>query len=241
MPPARRPQIVVLAGVNGAGKSSVGGQALADSNLTWFNPDTYARELVCELGMDQEEANGLAWEKGRSDLQAAIEQGRNYAFETTLGGTTITRMLLQACDTHDVVVWYCGLDSLQKHLERVQLRHAAGGHHIAREKIEQRWTDSPLNLIRLMPRLASLAVYDNSASVAAGEVMPDPVLVLRVNGHRVVHPDVKDAASMAATPLWARPLVAHALDLQEALGRRAAPRAAQASARRSKQARKSGS
>jgi hypothetical protein len=38
---ASRPFILVLAGVNGAGKSSVGGAILADHGLTWFNPDTY--------------------------------------------------------------------------------------------------------------------------------------------------------------------------------------------------------
>lgn len=35
-----RPVLCVLAGVNGAGKSSVGGQVLEQSGLAWFNPDT---------------------------------------------------------------------------------------------------------------------------------------------------------------------------------------------------------
>ena len=40
-----RPVLYVLAGVNGAGKSSVGGHLLERDGLTWFNPDTFAREL----------------------------------------------------------------------------------------------------------------------------------------------------------------------------------------------------
>ena len=39
-----RPLIYVLAGVNGAGKSSLGGRALAQSGLAWFNPAAYARD-----------------------------------------------------------------------------------------------------------------------------------------------------------------------------------------------------
>lgn len=35
-----RPVLVVLAGVNGAGKSSIGGHQLAQAGLPWFNPDT---------------------------------------------------------------------------------------------------------------------------------------------------------------------------------------------------------
>ena len=56
-----RPFIFVLAGVNGAGKSSVGGALLEQHGLSWFNPDTYARELMRELGIDQAEANARAW------------------------------------------------------------------------------------------------------------------------------------------------------------------------------------
>ena len=61
-----RPFILVLAGVNGAGKSSVGGAILQDHGLTWFNPDTYARELVRELGIDSTDANARAWQYGKS-------------------------------------------------------------------------------------------------------------------------------------------------------------------------------
>ena len=56
-----RPFIFVLAGVNGAGKSSVGGALLAEHGLTWFNPDAFARGLIAELGLAQIEANGRAW------------------------------------------------------------------------------------------------------------------------------------------------------------------------------------
>ena len=45
-----RPVLYVLAGVNGAGKSSIGGGLLERAGLTWFNPDTFARELVAETG-----------------------------------------------------------------------------------------------------------------------------------------------------------------------------------------------
>lgn len=211
---AARPRILVLAGVNGAGKSSVGGTALRNAGLGWFNPDTYTRELEARLGLAPREANALAWEDGRRRLEQAIAQGRNHALETTLGGQTLAGMLERAADTHDVVVWYCGLDSLALHLQRVRQRVAAGGHDIDPVRIAQRHVASPLNLIRLMPRLARLAVYDNSASVATGEAVPDPLLVLRCVDRRVLHP--QGLAALEATPAWARPLVERALQLHEA-------------------------
>ena len=66
-----RPVLFVLAGVNGAGKSSIGGHLLQSAGQAWFNPDTFARELVAELGYPQTEANGLAWQEGVRRLDAA--------------------------------------------------------------------------------------------------------------------------------------------------------------------------
>jgi predicted ABC-type ATPase len=158
-----RPFIFVLAGVNGAGKSSVGGALLADHGLTWFNPDNYARQLMAQLGLDLAEANSRAWEYGRLRLETAIAQGTNYAFETTLGGRTIPDMLLEATHTHDVVMLFCGLSSPEQHIERVRSRVVSGGHDIPESKIRERWVGSRANLIKLMPRLAHLQVFDNSA------------------------------------------------------------------------------
>ena len=66
-----RPFILVLAGVNGAGKSSVLSALLLDEGLDWFNPDRYAAGLVRELGMRLDEANGRAWRHGKSLLEGA--------------------------------------------------------------------------------------------------------------------------------------------------------------------------
>jgi predicted ABC-type ATPase len=181
--------------------------------LDWFNPDTYTRLYQRESSLSLEEANAMAWEEGRRRLGIAIDQGLRHAFETTLGGQTITQMLEQASKTHDVDVWYCGLSSLDLHLERVKQRVAAGGHDIDPAKIAQRYIDSPFNLVRLMPFLSKLVVYDNSASVGAGEVMPNPARVLAVVSQRVLYPSTPE--SLARTPVWARPLVERALQIQD--------------------------
>lgn len=211
-----RPFIFVLAGVNGAGKSSVAGAMLQEQGLQWFNPDSYARELVREAGMDIGEANACAWGYGKSRLEAAIANRSNYAFETTLGGTTISRLLEEASKTHSVLMLYCGLDSPELHIARVNLRVAHGGHHISDEKIRERWDTSRLNLIKLLPRLARLQVFNNSVSVEPGRDVPDPVLVLDVESGRVNCPDQHDAVAMNAVPPWARPIVEAAIRVARA-------------------------
>ena len=46
MPPARLSRIYVIAGVNGAGKSSIGGAAFRAFGGDYYNPDEAARQLI---------------------------------------------------------------------------------------------------------------------------------------------------------------------------------------------------
>ena len=204
-----RPVLYVLAGVNGAGKSSVGGHLLERAGLSWYNPDCFAREVVAESGSDQIEANAIAWREGMRRLDEAVAKGLNFAFETTLGGRTVPARIAAAAATHDVLMWFCGLHSPEAHNARVQARVAAGGHDIAEAKIRERYPAALLNLIALMPCLAHLQVRDNSAEAAAGEAVP--LLILEMRSGKPVWPI--DAESLGTTPDWAKPLVEAAMAL----------------------------
>jgi len=206
---ADRPRIYVLAGVNGAGKSSIGGAALRASGADYYNPDEAARELMAiRPGLTWSEANAAAWQIGRALLERAIQERLTFAFETTLGGNTITRLLGEAAKSGiEVVVWYVGLDSPELHMERVAARVRRGDHPILEEIIRRRYESSRLNLVRLLPSLAALRVYDNSADAdpKAGET-PAPRLVLHLEAGRIAGPE-----DLSQAPDWAKPIVAAAL------------------------------
>jgi predicted ABC-type ATPase len=55
-----------------------------------------------------------------------IAKGLNHAFETTLGGKSVTAKILQATKTHSVLIWFCRLSSPELHIARVEARIAAG-------------------------------------------------------------------------------------------------------------------
>ena len=206
-----RPVLYVLAGVNGAGKSSVGGYLLEQAGLTWFNPDTFAREFTAATGCRQTEANARAWNEGVRRLDEALTERRHYAFETTLGGRTIANKLRAAASTHDILVWFCGLASADLHVRRVRARVAAGGHDIPEAKIRERYPKALLNLIALMPHITHLQVYDNSTEVAAGQAVPDPILVLETKAGTLTWPSRRNRAALRSTPDWAKPLVEAAI------------------------------
>jgi predicted ABC-type ATPase len=154
------------------------------------------------------EANGIAWQQGRRLLERAIAERLDYAFETTLGASTIPRLLEKAADSGaQVRIWYVGLDSVERHIARVRARVRRGGHNIPEPDIRRRFDNSRLNLIHLMPKLDALRVYDNSieADPARG-LTPQPQLVLHMKGQRIVGP-----ADLSATPAWAKAIAAAAL------------------------------
>ncbi len=203
-------QVFVIAGVNGAGKSSIAGAALLDRNVPYFNPDLAARSLrEASPDMTLEAANAHAWEAGRKRLEIALRDELNYAFETTLGAKTIPDMLLAGARRGARIhVWYAGLASVDLHLQRVRSRVTAGGHDIPAHKIRERYDSSRANLIRLMPHLASLRLYDNSTDndPKAGRA-PQPVLLLHMQGGRIV-----SHIHLGQVPQWAKPLMAGALE-----------------------------
>jgi predicted ABC-type ATPase len=201
----------VLAGVNGAGKSSIGGAMFRAAGADYYDPDEAANALMtANPGLTQIRANAAAWQQGKRLLQRAITERLDFAFETTLGGSTIPRLLAEAASQGiEVRIWYVGLASVDAHIARVRQRVRAGGHDIPEATIRRRWRHSRLNLVQLLPALTELRVYDNSAEAdpATGHA-PRPVLVLHVERGQIVGP-----SDLSSTPEWAKPIVAAALSL----------------------------
>ena len=197
--------IYVLAGTNGCGKSSIAGAQFRERGADYFNPDEAARHIrEANPGLSVRDANGAAWHEGKRLLERAIDEDADYAFETTLGGNTITELLGEAIARgREVYIWYAGLASVELHLERVRARVARGGHDIPEADIRKRYDASRLNLIELLPGLAALRVYDNSAEAdpVKGQA-PEPLLVLHMERGEVV-----EHCDLSAVPDWAKPIV----------------------------------
>jgi predicted ABC-type ATPase len=205
--PAESFVITVLAGVNGAGKSSVGGAHLQQNGGDFYNPDTVARAARgASRSFTAQEANAYAWQRGKELLETAIANRTTFNIETTLGGATITKLLIEAAGKGATLnIWYAGLASVDLHIRRVNSRVKKGGHSIPEADIRRRWIGSHLNLIKLLPHVTNLRVYDNSAEKDPDKGQaPEPKLVLSVTNREIDFPgpgEVKD------TPEWAKPVV----------------------------------
>jgi hypothetical protein len=80
---------------------------------------------------------------------------------------------------------------------------AAGGHDIPEAKIRERYDRSRKNLIRLLPRLSELSLYDNSAQGNLDDDdLPPPLLILRMVEGRIT-----ETCNLTEVPVWARSIV----------------------------------
>ncbi|MHB1544156.1 MAG: zeta toxin family protein [Gammaproteobacteria bacterium] len=201
--------IWVLAGTNGAGKSSVAGTFVRQEGGDYFNPDEVTKR-ICELqpGISENVANSLAWVEGLKRLEAAIQDRHDYWFETTLGGNTMIATLESALLAGlDVRIWYIGLRSPELHIARVAERVKHGGHDIPTDKIRARYDSSRRNLIHLLPRLTEVRIFDNSkdANPVTGK-RPQPLLILHMR-----HGQILNSIELSQTPEWAKPIITAAI------------------------------
>jgi predicted ABC-type ATPase len=203
---AEKARIYVIAGVNGAGKSSVVGAWIRENGAEYFNPDERTKQYrTASPDMSENEANSRAWNDGKAGLEEAIRDRQDYVFETTLGGATLAKLLFTALDRGlEVSVFYVGLAGVELHLERIRARVAAGGHAIPETKVRERYVSSMKNLVQLAPRLTELTVYDNSAVAdpKTGE-RPAPMEILHAVSGTVVR-----YCELSACPDWAKPVLA---------------------------------
>ena len=203
---AEKGRIFVLAGTNGAGKSSILGAMAVRAGAVYFNPDDATRRiLAANTQATLPEANAAAWRQGKRLLERAIAARLDYMFETTLGGETFAGLLSGAAAAGlEVRVSYVGLASPELHVARVAARVAKGGHGIPEAAIRRRYDKGREHLVELLPALTELKVYDNSveADPDAGAA-PRPTLVLHLAKGRI-----RRMCSAAEVPEWAKPIVA---------------------------------
>ena len=163
---------ILIAGVNGAGKStfySIHDQIcplfpFCDNNsfhnLSQLNPDKIIRSL----------GDWRDFNTSRDGMKIAIkiirdnfEQGVSFSQETTLTGHSILRNFETAKKKgYKVGIVYVGVDSVDIAKQRVQHRVKNGGHGIPEKDIERRYINSFKNLNLLMTKCDGVLLYDNS-------------------------------------------------------------------------------
>jgi predicted ABC-type ATPase len=157
------PTAIVLAGINGAGRTTASRALLANTLrvMTFVNADVIAQGLS---GFDP---NAAAIRAGRimlEQLDDLAAQRANFAFETNLAGRTYAGWLDELRQSgYNVSLIYFWLNNVEAAIARVALRVKQGGHDVPEATIRLRYARSIRNLLELyIPVETSWKVYDNT-------------------------------------------------------------------------------
>ena len=157
------PRVVVIAGINGAGKTTASVDLLTRTLRipTFVNADAIARGLN---GLNPE---GEAMRAGRLMLQQLndlVESRADFSFETTLAARTYAGWLGGLRPLGYEVSLYCyWLNSPELAISRVAARVKSGGHFVPDATIRQHYSRSVGNFFELYrPVCDHWEVYDNT-------------------------------------------------------------------------------
>lgn len=152
----------VIAGCNGAGKTTASYSILPEMlECTQFiNSDEIAKELSAQ-------SKGIKFEATRimlSRMYALIEEGSDFAFETTLATKTFKAIIKKAKDKgYKVTLVFFWLDTPELALRRVQERVEHGGHDVPKDVVYRRYVAGMRYLSQIYIPIADYwMIIDNS-------------------------------------------------------------------------------
>lgn len=156
------PNLYIIAGCNGAGKTTASYTILPEilNCKEFVNADNIA------AGISPFNPEGVAFEAGRimlSRIQELLNEGADFAFETTLATRSYVPMVKKAQEVgFEVTLLYFWLNSPLMAIKRVANRVSNGGHDIPKDVIQRRYYRGIKNLLKLyIPICNNWLVIDN--------------------------------------------------------------------------------
>ena len=157
------PNLYIIAGCNGAGKTTASYTVLPEMlNCKEFvNADEIAK------GLSPFQPDKVAFEAGRIMLRRIedlLAGGEDFAFESTLSTRSYVSLIKKAKNLgYRITLVFFWLDSVNTAKERVKHRVINGGHNIPQEVIERRYKRGIQNLINLyISQVDYWVVFDNT-------------------------------------------------------------------------------
>jgi predicted ABC-type ATPase len=163
------PELWIIAGANGSGKSTAYGQASIDApagSIWIINPDLLAQRIADHERIPlNPEANVAAITRIETWLYASVAAHQTVGVETVLS-TPKYRALVERAHAEGFVVRliYVFLESADLNVARVRQRVKKGGHNVAEASIRDRRRRSFGELTWFFEHADHADIYDNSAA-----------------------------------------------------------------------------
>lgn len=143
-----RPKLWIIAGCNGAGKSSYS-KALVEGGVIPFDYDAYFLKYFEKLQpteIQDQMAHNMAFSELERQVENAIAGSRDFAYETNFNSTPLFWPERFKEKGYEIRMIYLVLDSIDEALRRVAVRVQNGGHFVPETEIKKRYFQGFKNL-----------------------------------------------------------------------------------------------
>ncbi len=157
------PQLFILAGCNGAGKTTASKILLPEV----FEIETFVNADIIAAQLNPDNPESVAIQAGRimlGQIDELLSQKKSFVLETTLATKSYVELVKKAQSLdYEVTLTYFWLESADHAIERVARRVKQGGHNIPDDVVRRRYENGIRNMFKLfMPIVDKWAIYDNS-------------------------------------------------------------------------------
>lgn len=160
----KKPTLIVIAGPNGSGKTSITEALLGHEwfqGCEYINPDNIAKHVFGDW--NSTEASIKAANQAHDLRERLLAEKKSFVFETVMSTTEKVDFIQKAKDAgYFVRLFYIGTDTPTINAARVAKRVMSGGHAVPIDKIISRYSKANENCIAAMHIVDRGYVYDNS-------------------------------------------------------------------------------
>lgn len=161
----RKPVLIVIAGPNGSGKTTMTSQLLKSDWLEdaiYINPDIIANDKFGDWNSpDAVRKAAIYCEEMREEC---LKNRQSLIFETVMSAPDKLDFIRRAKDAgYFIRIFFISTENPTINASRIARRVMEGGHDVPIPKIISRYTKSILNCCDIASEIDRLYVYDNSA------------------------------------------------------------------------------